>query len=410
MNMAVDSIVKILTISGLQSCRIFTPLFIYLLFIVAAFDNQCSCDNILKLAQMTPVWMKNHITLGVFGGLSLVEIVSIYNCDIKEFYTTFVGKYLKPVVAAVVAFGFLSNKDTELVTTLVDNSTVIETTTSAVGSLACSAATYTMDEVRTKVDEIVTAIAPDNEFKIQTIYNLIEDSWVFILLFLVIFIPLLAIILVCLAALATLLLKLYIKRQEAENSHPCSNCQSNENSTSVSNAAVICPVCKKQQETINKVNFLGIPNDKVVLPNQIKEHKVALLSKNKCPNCATSLSSKTSCSTCQTNIWEDGMLNTYTSLINKKAIKYWIIICLVAWIPYIGLIIESILVKVFIFRPYIIHNTIWQKIQGKFWGRFCKMMIAILLGWCPITGYVFAYIYYKQSKEFRDNFINNVKK
>ena len=38
------------------------------------------------------------------------------------------------------------------------------------------------------------------------------------------------------------------------------------------------------------------------------------------------------------------------------------------------------------------------------------MMIAILLGWCPITGYVFAYIYYKQSKEFRDNFINNVKK
>ena len=50
MNMAVDSIVKILTISGLQSCRIFTPLFIYLFIITIAggFDGQCSSDNILK--------------------------------------------------------------------------------------------------------------------------------------------------------------------------------------------------------------------------------------------------------------------------------------------------------------------------------------------------------------------------
>jgi hypothetical protein len=409
MTTAVSAIVKILTISGLQSCRIFTPLFIYLLFICAAFDGACSSEKILHLAQITPEWLRNYIALSVCGSLSIVEVVAIYNCDVKEVYTTFVSKYLKPIVATVVAFGFLTNKDTAIVATLVDNTTVLETTGQVAGSLACGAATYAMDEVRTKVDEVVTTVAPNNEFNLQTIYNLLEDSWVFILIFFIIVIPTLALILIGLMALAAILLKFYIRKQELKNSHYCSNCQSNNVSTLVSNSAVLCQTCKQVQENICSVNFIGTPTTKVVSQENLITHKVKLLSKNKCPNCATTLSSKTSCSTCQSSVWSTGLLESYTSIVNKEALKYWLLAFLVAWIPYVGILFESLLVKLFIFRPYMVYNTAIEKLKGKFLTRLFKVILVILFGWVPFLGWIFMGFHYLQLREYRKNFFKNVK-
>lgn len=405
MSVAVLSIVKILTISGLECCRVFTPLFIYQIALLRLPSFGVNTDN---LANLTPPWLLNEFTVISCCVLSLVEIVAIYNCDIKEIYTSFISKYLKPIIATVIAFGFLSTKDTAIISSLVDNQFNFETTTTIVGSLACGTMTYTLDSTKSKVDDFVTTIAPQNEFNLQSIYNLLEDTWVLAILIFIILVPIFALILLLVMMLFTFLLKYYIKKQELKNSHPCPNCSKNNLTTLVRNSAVICQLCKHPQEDIRKVNFIGIPTKKLVSQNQITQHQVNLLSKQRCPYCSSILSNKNKCACCESEIWSKETFNNYTTMVDLQAKKYWTIVLLVTWIPIVGVMLEMFIVRLFILRPYMIYNTAFQKIKEKFFFRYIKLVLVLILGLGIITPYILVFFHYRQAKKYRKNFVENV--
>ena len=65
-------------------------------------------ELVAKLASQTPAWQISWPFLAVFGLLACAELAAVRNPDIKQFLVEDLDRYVKPVMAILLALGVIN--------------------------------------------------------------------------------------------------------------------------------------------------------------------------------------------------------------------------------------------------------------------------------------------------------------
>lgn len=75
----------ILSLAGVASIRLFTPVFLYMLLIRYGGHVGFLASGVARLQSMTPDWMNNDLIFVIVGVLAALEIAANWNSTLREF-------------------------------------------------------------------------------------------------------------------------------------------------------------------------------------------------------------------------------------------------------------------------------------------------------------------------------------
>ena len=415
----VAAISGLLTMCGVVSIRMFLPVFFYLVLmkITVYFPEQMP-EAMQNMLVQTPEILLHPVAMTVIGILAAGECVAMYQPEVKEFMTEQLDLYVKPVIAACMALGFLSTDPAAAMEKLTGPEVHRAAfSLTAVWVVLVGSCTHGCCWWRRKVLEVIHAIDPDNVLHLQTAENILEDLLVFVLVVIGILLPLLALaISLGTAALVHLTRKLADDR-EIRNSRFCPHCRAESVNTLVFKAGSICPVCRREQDSVFPLAGLGevaaVPLDKND-PEAVEEHRLTLRRAGRCPACASRLEKggrspqnsravsggaapEMICLRCGEPVWNEDVLQKYLARPDGWARFIFItafLLCILTSFTLIVPMAVVIVITALIYQPFTVmplnrYNGGFQRFRIRFIRNLLKLLLIIpllLLSFVPFAG------------------------
>ncbi len=331
--------------SGFFTSRAFIPAFLTAVFL--RYGDQIPMLGDLEFIQASgaePTWFTNNYTIAALGILSLMEVGATKIPEVQEMLDT-VHKYLKTGLSAAAAMGVLNSRDVGFIEQTIAQAGTFDVIVSG----AMAVVVFFLSSLRSGFMELLAMSDPDDEVGIRTLISWFEDLWASFGLFLLLIYPV-----IILSILGVLLGLLWMARKYAEHKEEsskirCSNCNE-----LIYACATACPSCKTELQDTKDVGFFGQTVDR---PAQAGlEHTLRLVSKRRCPKCATRITERglpQECPTCQNQILGDvNTQNAYLTKVRNRLPKVLGITFLMSLVPVIGIIPGVIYYRLQLIAPF----------------------------------------------------------
>lgn len=285
--------------------------------------------EVIQVLARAPEWFTGNTALGVLGVLAVLEVASAKSAELRALMADF-DALMKSVVALVVSLAVL-DPETEKVIKTIDKLGVLSW-----GFGALTAGTvFGLTLLRNQVVELVKDLDEDDDIGLQTLINWIENIWTVMGLFLLVLLPILAVVLSALTALGLWLAERRAKRKEAESKVPCASC-----ATPLLPHATLCHACRTPVAAPRRVGVFGQPRDELV--SDVARHRFELVARKRCPDCASRLSKRQvrqRCATCKRVTFASaGEFESYLEALDRRLPKTLGICFLLSAVPLLGVV------------------------------------------------------------------------
>lgn len=223
----------------------------------------------------------------------------------------------------------------------------------------------------------------DDDLGLQKIINWTEEGWVIGGVVVTFVFPLVAIGMFLLTLLGLFLTKKYVEHQEQKRKVPCPTCNE-----PIHACAITCSACRHPNPSPLQANWFGQPKRNQPVTD-LNLHRLQLVSRKRCPECATRLKEKSiqqTCPSCLTETFANPQqVSAFLTYLNQQLSRTLVICFFLGFIPILGLIPGVIYYRMSLIaslRGYVPRST------GCLtrWG--VRMMNLILIGFqaFPVVG------------------------
>lgn len=388
----IQGLAMLLSMCGIVSIRMFLPTFLYLLAVRFApvLLGTWTPSAVQRMAETTPEWLMGNWGLLAVGILAVVEIIAVRQEEIREFLVEDFDRFAKPVIALVLAFGFINQETAKSVQDLVVTQQSAGFTLAAIGGIFCAGITSWFCLIRSNLMVLIHRLDPDNGLKLQSLANFSEETVSILALIFLVFLPLFALCLTLVLFGVFLLARKIALSREKDHQHLCPECLENKQETPVSNAAEICPVCHTVQPEICQLGFFGTTTPLPLDQHLLSQHRRDLLRVHKCPACAQNPEDPVRCAHCGKRIWEAGYSQIdYVRRMDFRAILLSPLFFVLSLVPILGFVVSILIFNFMIMRPLRLYQTGFGRFAGKIGFRLlkiCTVFFAILFSGIPLIG------------------------
>ena len=377
----ITAISMLVSLCGIASIRMFTPVFLYMLLIRYGGQVECLAAGVAKLQAMTPAWMNNDLLFVVFGVLAVLEIAANWNNTLRELLTsTKFDECVKVVFSALISFGFLnvqeakSLQEVQLFMPGVQLAAALPL--AVIGAACCGALTAFLVQLRSVIANCIHFIDPDNDFHLQTMFVGAEESLALFILTLAILVPLLAFVITLIVIAAGKIFQITLTKLEESTNHLCPVC-----GKSISSLAEKCPECGAAQTEVYAVGMFGLPGKTLVDLNdaeQLQLHRRKLLLMHRCPHCTTHLH-YSSCNKCHAELWKENQAKELVAILDRRVIIIALVGLLINGVPIIGFPCFLISFNVLAMSPLRAFLNPLRGCMGKLLFTFLKVLFMLII-------------------------------
>ncbi len=313
-------------------------------------------------------WLLTDTMLLIFFLLAAFELFSETNEDIRPMYEDFIG-FVQPGSAFAVNYSFAGWQASSYIemlrhappTTLlafdlpsspallgVSGAHYSLDTLALAGILSwaapvlsliwagvLAAATWLLGRVRAGVVDLINTIDDGNSLGLQSLMHWTETLWVVFGAYLLIALPLMALLLCGISVAALFLIRWYFDRREQQSLIACLHCAGNMHPT-----ALLCPTCRQPNSAARRVGLFGQAKDAPVADPAA--HRLELIARKRCPVCATRLKERAvrqACAGCGAVTFADiSAVNVYMRSLQERLPKTLAICFLLGLIPVVGVV------------------------------------------------------------------------
>ena len=377
----ITAISMLVSLSGIASIRMFTPVFLYMVLIRYGGQVECLAAGVAKLQAMTPAWMNNDLLFAIFGVLAVLEIVANWNSTLRELLTsTKFDECVKVVFSALISFGFLNVQEAkslqEVQLFMPDVQLATALPLALVGAACCGALTAFLVQLRSVVASFIHIIDPDNDFHLQTMFVGAEESLALFILMMAILLPILAFLITLVIIAAGKIFQMTLKKLEESTNHLCPAC-----GKSISSLAEKCPECGAAQTEVYAVGLFGLPSKNLVDLNdaeQLHNHRRKMLLMHRCPRCATHLH-YSSCDKCHAELWKANEAKELVGILDRRVSVIALAGLLVNGIPIIGFPCFLISFNALVMSPLRAFLNPLPGCMGKLLFTFLKVLFMLIV-------------------------------
>ncbi|MCK6446042.1 MAG: hypothetical protein L6Q99_06575 [Planctomycetes bacterium] len=285
--------------------------------------------EVIQVLARAPEWFTSNTSLGVFGALAVLEIAAAKSAEVKAWMSE-VDSLVKSVVALVVSLAVLDPESEKVIKTI-DKLGVFSWSFSGL----TAATVFGLTMLRNQIVELLNDIDQDDDIGLQTLVNWIENIWTVMGLFLLVLLPILAVVLSALTALGLWLARRRAERKEEESKVACARC-----ATKILPHATLCHACRTPLEAPRKVGVFGTP--KAEAAPDVALHRFELVARKRCPDCASRLKKRQArqrCETCNRVTFESpAEFEAYLQALDRRLPKTLAICFLLSAVPLVGVI------------------------------------------------------------------------
>ncbi|MEZ5366902.1 MAG: hypothetical protein R2748_32335 [Bryobacterales bacterium] len=318
--------------------RLFLTTFLLALFARLAQDGHLAfLDELgplsVDLAFDLPAWLTHPTTLYILAVLAVLESLKEKNNGIREFFELIdapskslgsavvnSGVRVKAGLGAGAAAGgvYMAGFGLETLWVIVPAGLV-----------------WLLADMRQQVFEFLDELDPEDDLGVQSILSWAEDGWVTVGVLLFVVFPAVALSVAAVTAVGLWLVSWRLKVREQSLKVPCPHCQGLNHPS-----ALTCAQCNRSLPDPRKIGFWGQP--KTARVEDPSEHRLKLLAKKRCPECATPLSEKTVrqiCSACSTVVFDSPQTaEAYVARLNGRLPKTLLFATMMSAIPFLGIV------------------------------------------------------------------------
>src|SRR5262249_15194238 len=138
---------------------------------------------------------------------------------------------------------------------------------------------------------LITTLDDGNSLGLQSLLHWGETVWVLVGTYLVIFLPLAALLLCGLTVVSLFLTRAYFERRERQSLIACAHC-----AAMMHPGALFCPACRQPNAAPCRVGLFGQATE-TPAPDPAT-HRLELIARKRCPVCATRLKERAVRQTC----------------------------------------------------------------------------------------------------------------
>jgi hypothetical protein len=343
--MDLTSLLYLTGATGFFTSRAFIPAFFTAFFL--RFGHYLPWLGDIDFFQATgtePTWFTSIPSLLVLGGLALLEVGATKIPEAQEALDG-VHKYAKTGLAAITAMGVLNTRDLGFIEQTISQAGTFDMVVS--GGVA--AVVFFFNIVRSGFMELLALSDPDDDVGIRTLISWFEDLWSSFGLFLLIVYPFFILAIMGLVLGFLFLMRKYAERREAGLKVSCPTCKD-----LVYACATSCPQCHTELKNLKDIGFFGQTVERPARPEE--EHTFRLISKRRCPKCATRVTERKlpqNCPTCHNKILDNPEdQKAYIARVRARLPKVLGVTLLLGAIPVIGLIPGVIYYRMQLIAPF----------------------------------------------------------
>jgi hypothetical protein len=375
--------------SGPFASRIFLPALLTALLL--RFGPDIPLIHHLGLLSLVPhnqpTWFTSDISLIVLTGLSILEVVAQKNVEARRILTEF-DIYLKPAMAALTCFGYLSSTDSSFIRSTIHQAGF----GSAIWPVSSAFLTWRLSIIR---KQVTTAVFDHLDgTHLDHLISWLEDAWAMFGTLLLVLFPVLMLVTVGLISGALMLLRQQLKAREEHARIACAGC-----SKPIYPSALACPSCRKSNPAPAEIGFLG--QSKPYPATDLTNQPYRLVEKRRCPVCAAHRPPRQIAAPCQdcssTDAADPAFTAAYTDYIGARVPVVLTVCFLMSLVPIVGLIVSSVYSRMELVLPFSQYLPLGKNFMLR-WGIRILFLILVFLQLIPVlggfVGPVMAYISY----------------
>ena len=380
--MNLNALILMIGSTGIFASRAFIPAFVASLFLRFGHHIPILQDSdMCQMAASSPSWFTSDFTLWVLGVLSLIEVIATKNQDLRDILIAF-DKYIKASVALLVNLGVLDVADIKLADTITGGITQAGLG-NAIVPLIAAGGVYFLATLRENILTFISDIDPDDSLYLQQMFSILEDCFGIFAPILLFILPPLFILFFTGAIFSFLyFINNHFQRKEEATKVDCTYC-----GTRIFPSSLSCFNCSKPIENPVSIGFFGLPNENNVA--ELEKHKLHLLEKKRCSQCASRLNSrdpKQSCGVCSQVAFEDAQVaEAYLARISSRFPKVLMISTVLSFIPVLGAIVGIVYYRLALISPFVRYTGLGKKLLLKWFLRIASFII-LMFQWIPVVG------------------------
>lgn len=332
---------------GLFPSRAFIPAFLTAL--LCRFGPEVSWikdSGVLGTIGSTPSWFTHDITLVILGLLSVLEIVATKVPEVREVMNEF-DHYIKAGMATLTTYGVLGASDRNLVNSIRTGGGM---ELSDLGlSAAVGAGVLWLASLRRQVMGGLIEADADDHVGIQKYLMWMEDLWVGLGFLLLLIYPMLVLVLAAGVSGFYFVAARYLQHRADKQKVPCAHCKTN-----VHPAALYCHHCKAEMAQPHALGFLGGASS--ALAGDRGEHALALITRKRCPCCATRFeqrAARQTCKSCGHELLADrATQEAYVKTIDNRVPQVLAVSALLGLIPLVGMVAGLVYFRIKLVAPF----------------------------------------------------------
>ena len=343
--MDLSSLLYMTGASGFFTSRAFIPAFFTAVFLRYGQHIKWLGEvEFIKATGAEPTWFTSNFTILALGVLALLEVGATKIPEAQEALDG-VHKYVKSGLAAVTAMGVLSARDIGFIEQTISQAGVFD----MVFSGAVAGVVFFFNLLRSGFMDLLMVSDPDDDLGIRTLISWFEDLWSSFGLFLLLIYPFLILTLIGIVLGFLFLMRKYAEYKESRSKVSCPTCKE-----LIFACASTCPSCHTEQSNLKDIGFFGQTIDRPAKPGL--EHELRLVSKRRCPKCATRVTERKlpqSCPACRNTILgkaEDQ--SAYIARVRNRLPKVLGVTFVLSLIPVIGIIPGVIYYRIQLIAPF----------------------------------------------------------
>ncbi len=277
-----------------------------------------------------PAWFQSTVALVVLGLLAALELLAARSGEARALLDEIDG-VVKAVVSALVAFTVIDADTARTIESIQKAGVSLD----SVWAVLVGGATFAVAGLRAGAVRWVTDLDEGDDLGLVSLFAWAESTWAVIgILFLLVF-PVVALALAGLTVLGIAWARRRAARLEERAKTPCAAC-----GTPVLPHASACPACGRERDAPRAVGVLGQPLERPA-PDR-ERHQLELVSRKRCPRCATRLSKRAvrqTCPACRRVTFANAAeLERYLRLIRRRLPRALLVSFLLGAIPLLGVI------------------------------------------------------------------------
>ena len=194
---------------------------------------------------------------------------------------------------------------------------------------------WLLASMRQQVYEFLDELDPEDDLGVQSLLSWAEDGWVAVGVTMFVLFPLVALLAAAMTAAGLALVSWRLKAREESLKVPCGQCGSTNHPS-----ALTCGSCKRALPEVKKIGFWGQPKKAPV--DDAREHRLRLLAKKRCPDCATPLGEKSVrqvCASCSRTVFASPeTAESYVERLNGRLGRTLLIATALSAVPFLGIV------------------------------------------------------------------------